>query len=173
MSPLDDVPLRKHVQDQHWDARHKRAGHDDRIVGDVGALQQLQTGRQREPLRAEQHVDRPDKVVPVSRTTAPQALREPPWRSKSPPVGRSATGWRRRFQRPPPAQPTERVRTAVGRRCRKRRPRPARPSLRKPRSSAVGWSGSKMPPYTHRPICSTKLPEDADRQVQSRTLDRL
>src|SRR3954467_11357014 len=31
-------------------------------------------------------------------------------------------------------------------------------SLRKPWPSAVGWPGSKMPPYTQRPRCSMKAP---------------
>src|SRR5215210_297152 len=62
---FDDVSLGEDIHDEHGDAGQHAAGHYDRVLRVICALKNSQTRRQGEACRAEEHVHRPQKVIPV------------------------------------------------------------------------------------------------------------
>src|SRR5918992_3099101 len=62
---LDDVSLGEEKDDQDRDAGQHATGHDDRVVHLVSTLKLGEPWLQGEVLRAEEHVDRPQEVVPI------------------------------------------------------------------------------------------------------------
>ena len=109
----------KREEDQHRHRRDHRTRHHDREVRRVGALQLGQARLQRQVLRAEQHVDRPEEVVPVAEeATAPRASPVPAAQAASRSAGRCGCRPRRRSGPPPRSRAGVRGRTAAGRRFR-------------------------------------------------------